>query len=193
MVYLFDCGCFWFTPESSFIFAYSWWEEHCIFVILWDVCCKTCKNGHRPIQRRVKIQKKSSFHISFASSTPQPLEFSFLQQESLYGCGRENPAKEQDLPFTATQLCATTWHTQPDNLRRTQLQHCPLMLQGSSKNSKIVHKCSRAPPKGLQLSPRAVHLCEDLNQINFTGELNFRRGHRKVRIGITKEGGLKRG
>ena len=36
-------------------------------------------------------------------------------------------------------------------------------------------------------------LCVYLNQINFTGELNFRRRHRKVWISITKEKGLKRG
>ena len=158
MVYLFDCGCFWFTPESSFILPIADEKSTGLLWFFNKRCLlENCKNGHRPIQRRVKIQKNSPLYISFASSTPHPLEFSFLQQESLYGCGSGNPAKEQDLPFTATQLCATTWHTQPGTTWQPETHtasRLPTNVAGLlQKISKIAHKCSRAPPKGLQLSP----------------------------------------
>ena len=83
------------------------------------------------------------------------------------------------------------WH----DLTHSCLAIFPLLQQFlAALTCYIAHKCSKgSSPKGLPTLSLLRILCVYLNQINFTGELNFRRRHRKVWISITKEKGLKRG
>ena len=79
-------------------------------------CCKTWRNGRWTSQGGGKAHKVEAFPTSKSCKKvvtvircldplfflSVALEFLFLQQESLYGCGSHNPAKQRDLPFTTT-------------------------------------------------------------------------------------------
>ena len=77
-------------------------------------CCKTWRNGRWTSQGGGKAHKVEAFPTSKSCKKvvtvircldplfflSPALEFLFFQQESLYGCGSHNPAKQRDLPFT---------------------------------------------------------------------------------------------
>ena len=72
--------------------------------------------------------------------------------------------------------------------------HLATSPPGSTSFSKLQGtNVARAPPKGLPTLSLLRILCVYLNQINFTGRLNFGRRHREVWISIcTKERGFQK-
>ena len=101
------------TGEVCVIMLLDWPRNYCGSIIK--------ENGHWTIQKE-KILSRQKGEIPFPTSKsfqqvvsvircldplfsflPLTLEFLFFQQESLYGCGSHNPAKQQGLPFATAQ------------------------------------------------------------------------------------------
>ena len=125
-------------------------------------------------------------------------EFIFFQRESLFravgaaiqlNSGIYLLLRRKYVRPNLTHSKVAIIHTEPPF--QHQACHCQWQVATQARVS-LPTNVAMASLKTLSASFRA-YCGVYLNQINFTGELNFRRGHRKVRIGITKEGGLKRG